>query len=571
MCGITAFYAFSSVDNSTLSNLHKCNQEMSYRGPDDSGLWHDERVAIAHVRLSIIGVENGHQPLFNEDKSLILTCNGEIYNYLELKEDLIKKGHCFSTESDCEVIIHLYEEYGTNFISKLDGMFAFCLYDQKKAEIIVGRDHAGKKPLYYAVLPKGVILSSELKAIKNHFLVNPDTNYEVIRQVQKYTYSISRNETYIKQIEKIPDGCYATLNLNEGLRINRYFRRTITPSFSGSYEDAKSRTKDLIYSAVEKRLQSEVPVAILLSAGVDSSTIACVARELREEVHVITAGYKGSHDVDERAEAQKLAKEKDLIWHDVELDSRDFADSFDEILSYLDEPNADPAMFAQWHIYRKAKELGFTVLLGGNGADELFYGYKKHNEYAQSLQWYDSYRKKILNTSRISFLKNSLKLFKKDDHVTYKNYITGFSERKADNEVESKALLQSLPLSFESWISNLPWTYTDRLYYYLHYAWLTNNCYFLSDKLAMAHSIEVRSPFADQELIKFIDSLPLEYKFPNQAPKQLLKEAVKGLVPDNVLNRTKTGFTPPNDHMRYLLKEQKTTFSHYLSKRFIRK
>lgn len=572
MCGFTAFFSFTTINNVIVDKLSRCNNDMIYRGPNEQDIWNDDKVALGHVRLSIIGLDNGHQPLFSEDKSLVLICNGEIYNYKTLKTDLESKGHVFSTLTDCEVILHMYEEYGETLNSKLDGMFAYCLYDIKNQKLVVGRDIAGMKPLYYSVLPEGLVISSELKVINTYFPLENTLNFENLRQVQKYTYSISASNTYIESIKKIPSGSFATISQRSGLKIVRYHERNFKTTFDGDYHEACKEVKRLLFNAVEKRLMSEVPIGILLSAGIDSSAIAGITRQFSENVSVISAGYKGVFRVDERREAKRFSDDMGLIWNDIELDSNDFKNSLSDIFNHLDEPNGDVAMFAQWAIYQKASKMGFKVLLSGNGSDELFYGYKQHNFYAEGMNWIDNNYLNDISIGKKAILKEKLtQMLKVFDNS--KNRFLKKSKRNSQfpvyKELTKLAFEQWLPLERTDWQRIKVEYYIDKIYYFLHYAWLTNNCYFLADKLAMAHSIEVRSPFADKELISFIDTLPLDFKYPNQQPKKLLKDSLKTILPDYVLNRYKTGFEPPysfvkeitDNHNPLFFNEKPTTFA----------
>ena len=579
MCGITAFFSFNNINNDIIDKLSSCNNDMSYRGPNDKDIWNDKKVALAHVRLSIIGLNNGHQPIFNEDRSLVLICNGEIYNYKSLKRELENKNHTFSTLSDSEVIIHLYEEYGESLNSKLDGMFAYCLYDIKNQTFFAGRDKAGMKPLYYSVLPEGIVFSSELKVIKSYFSKENTLNFENLRQVQKYTYSISERDTYVESISKIPSGSFAAISQNGALKIVKYHQRNYNTTFDGDYQDACKEVKSLLFNAVEKRLMSEVPVGVLLSAGIDSSAIAAITKQFTENVSVISAGYKGNFRVDERKEAKRFSDEMGLVWNDIELDSNDFSNSLYDIFNHIDEPNGDVAMFAQWAIYKKSHEMGFKVLQSGNGSDELFYGYKQHNHYAEGMEWVENdylndiavgkkaiLKEKIiqmlnvLDNSKNRFLKKS----KKNSHFPV--FI----------ELTKLAFAQQIPLERIDWERIDVEYYIDKIYYFLNYAWLTNNCYFLADKLAMAHSIEVRSPFADADLVSFVDTLPLDFKFPGGQPKKLLKDSLKTILPDYVLNRYKSGFEPPFSFVKSIVdnynprffNEKPTTFAQLTSDYF---
>ena len=533
MCGISGFFSFTNIDNYVTTALAKSNIDMSYRGPDESSVWSDENVALSHVRLSIIGVKNGQQPMFNEDKSITLICNGEIYNYKELKKKLIQKGYTFKSESDCEVIIYLYEEHKEACVNHIKGMFSFALWDSKMKQLLLARDHAGKKPLYFTETPKGIAFSSEVNILKKYFIVNPELNSEVIRQVNKYSYSLMPDQTYIKQVKKIPPGCYGKIDLKKGLRITKYFKRKILSSFDGDYKLAIKKVRNLLNNAVEIRLQSEVPLALLLSAGVDSSSIAAIAKDQGHEIHAICAGYKGNFKVDERKEAKKFAKQKNIVFHEIEINERHYNEYIEEILPKLDEPNGDVAMFAQWAIYKEAKKLGFKVLINGNGADELFYGYQSHNDTIKlNAVW-----NKFPISSRRHLIKHIIKFILSDDWKIIQNINTNNSQKFNG--------FDNITIDKESWINSSNLNELDSYYNFLHYAWLTNNCYFLSDKLAMAHSIEMRSPFADQDLVSFVDSLPLKIKYKDETPKQLLIDSMRGILPEDILNRQKTGFTPP--------------------------
>lgn len=571
MCGLNAFFSYTKVNQSQIDKIKLSNQDMIYRGPNEQDVWHNENIVLGQVRLSIIGVNNGHQPLFNEDKNLVLICNGEIYNYLELKKMLIEKGHKFRYTSDSEVILHLYEEYKEDLNSKLDGMFAYCLYDIKNNKLLVGRDTAGMKPLYYAKTSEGVVFSSELKVIKKYFLKGYSLNYEVLRQTQKFTHSISRNQTYIDEIYKLPYGSYASISQSNDftVKISSYFKRDIQPVFNGDYQEACNEIKRLLYKAVEKRLQSEVPLGILLSAGIDSSAIATIAKEFREEVHVLSAGYSGKHDVDERKEAKRLSDEMGFIWNEIELNENYFNSNFNKIMSVIDEPNGDVAMFAQWEIYKKAKSLGFTVLLSGNGGDELFYGYDIHNNYALGLDWlkYHKMNMPILQSKQsIKYtIYNLYKTLIRNRRERILSKINTRNDYPVHSKLEKMAIKQYIPLDRADWHRINYSEMIDNVYHFLHYAWLTNNCYFLADKLAMANSIEVRSPFADIELIKFIDTLPLSFKFKNQKPKQILKDSLKGVLPDYVLQRKKSGFAPPDSFVNNLISKHSADFTSDIS------
>ena len=569
MCGFTILYNYTEkIIPSEMEKIKSCNQSMTYRGPDENGIWIDERIILGHNRLSIIGLDNGRQPIVN--KNLVLVCNGEIYNFPTLKKKLINKGYQFFTKSDSEVILHLYKEYGEDCINHLDGIFAFCIYDKKNHSVFFGRDRNGQKPIYYSQIPQGVVICSELICIKKYFINNPELNYEILRQTEKYSFPLTLSETYIKQIKKIPPSNYATANSFEGLRIKEYYSRNINYSSKESYSTVIKKTRDLLFQAVEKRLQSEVPLGILLSAGIDSSAIACIAKELGFDVNVLCVGYSGNQSVDERKEAKRLSDEKFFRWNEIELNEQHFEDFFDEISSKIDEPIGDPAIFAQWSIYKKAKELGFTVLLSGIGGDELFYGYEEHNQYAKKIEWIQNLKSYFPIKNKKYFTKFLIKKYFEEFNLKNTSIINVDQYFKVSDQTKNKLDYFNNHLESTDMHRGDNNHSIDKVYKFLSSSWLTNNCYFLADKLGMGNSVEVRAPFSDKNLIEFIDSLPIEHKFCELEPKKLLKDTLRGIVPDYVLNRKKSGFTPPNSFISKLVNDDNClTFPQLISKKFI--
>ncbi|MGV8929949.1 MAG: asparagine synthase (glutamine-hydrolyzing) [Brevundimonas sp.] len=550
MCGFTVCIRASGVTEHDLAAVERSNARMIYRGPNEQGIWADDSVAMGHVRLSIIGVDNGKQPIFSQDRSIILVCNGEIYNHHALREELEALGSVFSTDSDCEVIVHAYQQFGEDFISRLDGMFAFVMYDQARRRVIAARDRAGKKPLYYYVSDEMVVLSSELSAIRDNFVDAPSVNVEVIRQVQNNRYSITDSDTYITGVHKTPDGCFLRFDLGGDVELGRWYQRRIRPVFTGSYEDAVGRTRELLFNAVDKRLESEVPLALLLSAGIDSSAIACIADRLGHKVKTFSAGYARSSVNDESFEAQILAQSLGLPFERVIIEEDHFTEAVEEILPILDEPNADPSMFSQWELYKAVRASGYTVLLSGIGGDEVFFGYAPQNNIDPALVQ-NTRKTKIRRLMRglfgpqvrspreamelISYLLLQAMHARRIHKKIYSNEVEDF-RRKSD----------ALELRVEDMRDPNLAHDIDKVYSYLHRVFLPNNGFFLADKLAMAQSLEIRCPFADRDLLEFVDSLPLEFRYPRKEPKGLLKDALRGIVPDHVLDRQKSGFTPPS-------------------------
>ena len=564
MCGINGIYRNSFVTEKDAEILKRMNSEMRYRGPDDSDVWISDEIGLAHTRLSIIGVDNGHQPIHNEDRSVTVICNGEIYNYKELRYDLKKRGHQFSTDSDTEVIVHLFEEKGISLLNELRGMFAFALWNRSDKKLFIARDRSGKKPLYYTNLQDSFVFSSELKAINKHVLHSNDIDFKIIRQALYYSYPIDLEDTHIKQIKRIKAGEFAIVS-SHGMVKKNYWKKQNTYEFSGTYDKAKEIALNILRESIRIRLRSDVPVAILLSSGIDSSAIACLASETNTDLHAITVGYKGLPDCDEREPARKLCKHLGIHWHNLELSIEDFETYFEEYVCYIDEPVCDVAAIAQWGIYKKAKEMGFTVLLSGNGGDELFYGYGKHNQSAENLSF-------IADTKKI--LKGNLNpilwaeyLYKKRSIL--RKFITTYSP----NYLNKKFLKQSKLFKYK-WPDKADVTnksiidlylknekfYIDGLYSFLFSVWLQANCYYLSDRLGMGNSLEIRAPFSDHMLVDFVSSLPLDFRYKINSPKWFLKDLLSSIVPEEILYLPKKGFTPPIKFISKITSQYKSGF-----------
>lgn len=565
MCGISAVYRYTHMTEQDVQRIKAMNNSMRYRGPDDEGVWQDEQYVAGQVRLSIIGIEKGKQPLFNEDKTLVLICNGEIYNYIELKQQLIARGHRFMSESDSETIIHLYEEYGTQCLQHIRGMFAFCLYNTKTKEVFAARDRVGEKTLYYAEIPCGVVFSTELKVILQQYIEQPQLDIQQLVSPIRYTGPIDNEKTYIRQIKRLGNGEYLLVNAN-GCRRYRYWDRHIFRNHvlsDISFEEAKQKTEQLLRESVELCLRSDVPVAVMLSGGIDSSLVAKFAKDSGHEVHTITAGYKGTFDCDERSVAKQFAKEQGFIYHEIELDESDFNNCFEEFTQYIDEPITDAAALAQWALYKKVRALGFKVLLGGMGGDEIFYGYpywnhlgesyairryheslfplKKHKqEYIRFLahNWrkilYANHPYEINDKSLCYWMRNDYYRFAQDAVCSYGNETYSVKDINLNMPFPNVPLGQELDGVYDFQIDNI----------------MTRAYLYLSDREGMGISLEIRSPLIDYKLIEFVSSLPLEIKYKHGVPKYFLKEVLRGIIPDDILFAQKRGFTPPTSFIQ---------------------
>lgn len=564
MCGISSIYRYIRTTEDDVRRIQAMNDSMRYRGPDDKGVWYDEHFVAGQVRLSIIGVEKGKQPLFNEDQSLVLICNGEIYNYVELKQQLIAHGHSFMSDSDSETILHLYEDYGVECLQYLRGMFAFCLYNTRTQEVFAARDRMGEKTLYYAEIPCGVVFSTELKAILQHYIEQPQLDIQQLVSPIRYTGPIDNEKTYISQIKRLGNGEYMLANAH-GCRHYRYWDRHLLRNdvLDISFDEAKAQTESLLRESVNLCLRSDVPVAVMLSGGIDSSLVAKFAKESGHEVHTITAGYKGSFDCDERSVAKRFAQEQGFIYHEIELDETDFNNCFDEFTQYIDEPITDSAALAQWALYKKVRALGFKVLLGGMGGDEVFYGYPYWNNLGQSYalrryheslfpikrhkqeyirflahNWrkilYANHPYEINDKSLCYWMRNDYYRFASDAVCNYDNHSFFLRDVNLNIPFPNVPLGQEIDGIYDFQIDNI----MMRAYLYL------------SDREGMGNSLEIRSPLIDYKLIEFVSSLPMSIKYKQDVPKYFLKEVLRGIIPDYILFAHKRGFTPPTSFVQ---------------------
>jgi len=560
MCGINAIYRYTRISDEDCARIRKMNQEMIYRGPDDEGIFSDDQVALGMRRLSIIGVDNGRQPLVNEDGRLVLVCNGEIYNCKELRHRLEESGHRFRSDSDCEVIVHLYEEKGTDCLHDLRGMFAFTLWDTTRKQLLAARDPVGIKPLYFAQIPTGIVFSSELKAISNHALQSTDPDFNIIRELMEFTYPVDMRRTFIKQVQRMLPGEFAIVD-NAGVRLQKYWKASYEPTYTGSIQNAQEDVLNVLKESIDLRFQSEVPVAVMLSGGIDSSAVAALSAASQREVHAITVGYAGHHLCDERENAKNLADASNIIWHEIELDTEDFETFFDEYTAVIDEPVADPVCIPQWGIYKKAGDLGFKVLLNGTGGDELFFGYPYHNITARQLEVKNVLDRQLpideKNASEFGqYFSSEFYRFSQMNRFLFQNPIDYL--KPFDNYWKSLDM---------NWPDKMEYRYANPLDAYLHEAdngldqlsailfstWLPGNCLHISDKLGMGHGIEVRVPFLDHKLVELVFSLPVTWRYSDDTPKNFLKQMLRGIVADSILDAPKKGFTTPDRFLEHIV------------------
>jgi asparagine synthase (glutamine-hydrolysing) len=529
MCGINVIFDPERALADPRARVGAMDAQMAYRGPDGEGVYAEGPLAMGMRRLSIIDLPGGQQPLYNEDRSLALVCNGEVYNHLELRARLLERGHGFATHSDCEVILHLYEDLGPACLAELRGMFAFALWDTRRQRLFAARDRLGIKPLYVHRRGRLLALSSELKALIGGGLASGGCDPVILADTLDQTFPLSEHRTLATEIERVPPGMFLLVD-RRGENLERYW----TPRFggaagSGEPEPSDGALAESLARAVELHLRSDVPVAVLLSAGIDSAAIAALARRPGSELFALCAGYRGKHRSDERGGAAQTAQALGLPFRELELDAADYPRAFDEIVARCDEPAADIASVAQWALYRACHEAGFKVVLSGLGGDELFFGYPLWNQLGEEMSngapgGNGGHGVVRNNTSATRWL--------------------GSDELRAASDLgEGRVRALQGP----------PSAGPDAVYSFLLRSYLVNNGLQLADKLGMASSVEVRVPFLDHIFVEQVLGLPLQRRFRNGETKLLLKRLLVGVLGPEILARPKRGFEPPLTFVREII------------------
>ncbi len=588
MCGIAGIVSLNPIDKNILV---KMTDSMSHRGPDDAGY---EIIKSSHYfaglgqrRLSIIDLSIlGHQPMTNEDKSVWITFNGEIYNYPELKDDLLKKGHLFKSNTDTEVIIHGYEEYGAKFLDKMNGMFAFALWDNKSEKLFMARDRFGKKPLYYSLIDKGILFSSELKALKTHpdFVNNLDV--KALSLYFQFEYTPAPYTIYEKAF-KLPAGHYLEfstkgINLTKWWDVNIYENKVWKDC--SEQEIIQTLTEKLSH-AVERRLISDVPLGVFLSGGIDSSIITALMADIvpASRIKTFSIGFN-ENSFDESSYAKLVADRFGTEHHQKILSSKDMPGIIPTITNLLDEPYADASIIPTYLLSSFTRE-HVTVALGGDGGDELFAGYDPFladfwaNQYTRLPRLINNYLiKPLVNSLPVSDNNMSLdfkaKRFLKDvyNHPVIRNQMwLGAFNKQEQISLLSQEVCNRLkdfePLS----ILNIPHYSKSQLALAHHYQkyYLTDDILFKIDRAGMMVSLEARTPFLDIEVAEFANSLPASLKLNHLCRKYILKKAFKDKLPHQILYRKKKGFGIPLT--KWIKEDLKKEIAGYFSSEYIKK
>ena len=565
MCGITGWANLDShapPPDGARDLLHAMCERMVHRGPDSEGSFVTTGVALGMRRLAIIDLVTGEQPAYNEDRSVAVVLNGEIYNYRELRALLEKRGHSFRSASDTEVLPHLYEEYGDAMVNELNGMFAFALWDSKRRRLLIARDRFGEKPLYWGVFDRTLLFASEPKVLLAHPAVKPSLNLQALRQYLSFDY-VPAPLTIYSGINKLTAAHKLTLENGE-IKVEPYWQldyKTTKPV--PSEREAADHLLELMADAVRMRLVSDVPLGVLLSGGVDSSTIAALAvRASSEAVKTFSISFAEA-SFDESAYARGVAKFLGTDHHEERLSANLAANLVSEIGSWMDEPFSDPSLVPTYLLSRFTRK-HVTVALGGDGGDELFAGYPMYAGH----RWAEVYKHVpgVLRRGLIEPVVRGLPVKTKNLSFDYKalRFITGarYDEvarhhiwfgsftpdqqqqlltpealAATDSEIYADARRIAEECNNNDLVTRMQ-SVDTRLY-------LAEDILTKVDRASMAVSLEVRAPFLDPRVAEFAASLPGNYKLRGMKTKYILKKAVRDLLPGFVTRRGKKGFGVP--------------------------
>ena len=548
MCGFVGF-----IDKK--KNKKKIIKDMAdiivHRGPDSDGYYVDEDCALGFRRLSIIDLSGGTQPIYNEDNSLAIIFNGEIYNYKEIKEELVKKGHKFRTESDTEVLIHGYEEYKEGVLDKLRGMFAFVLYDTRDKSLFGARDFYGIKPLYYYKDDNEFMFGSEIKSFLGHPGFKKELNRDMLKQYLTFQYSVGE-DTFFKNVYKVRPGHY--FKYKDGkLEIVRYYELKIDTDNSKSIDEWKRIIREELKESIKYHKVSDVEVGSFLSSGVDSSIVAT----LSDVDKTFTVGYdnKKYSEIDYAKELSDMIGVKNIS---KKISKEEYFEKFPMIQYYMDEPLADASAVALYFVANTASK-HVKVSLSGEGADEIFGGYNIYHE-PYSVSWYNKIPYPIRrfigilaypmrNHSGFNFLVRRSK--KLEDRYVGNAFIFEPGDANKILSYNDKRDFKELTRPYYEKIQR----YDDvaKMQYIDFNFWLIGDILLKADKMSMANSLEVRVPFLDRPLISSVINMPAKYKIVGNQTKYAFREVCKETLPEKWASKKKLGFPVP---IREWIKEE---------------
>jgi asparagine synthase (glutamine-hydrolysing) len=571
MCGICGKLNLDSESNVSPLIVRAMADTIAHRGPDDEGYYISGQIGLGFRRLSIIDLATGHQPLSNEDGTVWIVFNGEIYNYQELRTVLEGKGHIFKTHTDTEVIVHLYEEYGPDCVEKLRGMFAFAIWDERHRSLFLARDRVGIKPLYYWRSNKSLIFASEIKAI----LADPEVQREVVPEmIDRFLsfYYIPGEETMLRNIYKLAPGSHMLIR-NGKTTVKQYWDLAFCPT-ECSVHDAETKLLALLDECVRMHMVSDVPVGFLLSGGVDSTAMLGMAvGKTDHPLSSFTLGFSATGIVDERPYARLAASRYGSEHHETTISAQEFADFLPKFAWYMEEPVCEPQGVALYYITKLASEYA-KVLISGEGGDEAFAGYPIY----RNLLWMERIKSVLgpisgilsKGIAQINGVWPSHRLGKYGPllNAPFNSYYYSRTSGPSrffnghGNELYSTEFLHNVDREFSTNAArrylggNTTKGLVNQMLYVDTKTSLPDDLLLKADKMTMANSVELRVPFLDHMFLEFAASLPENFKVRSFTTKYIAKKALRNRVPQEILQRKKVGFPVPYDSwMRNELKD----------------
>lgn len=535
MCGIAGYHGKTGLP--VEQRVRTMTDALAHRGPDGEGFFSEGPVVLGHRRLKILDLsEAAKQPIFDNDQRVCVTFNGEIYNYRDLRSELESRGHRFRSSGDSAVLPAAYLEWGLDFVERLRGMFAFGLYDRLARRLILARDRAGIKPLYLARLPEGIVFASEMRAIVEGGFVRRLPNHDALRHFLRFGYRSSYATCY-EGIEELPPGSLLICDASGHIERRRFWNPPQAQTRDS--EDCVRSVREILERSVDRHLQSDVPVGAHLSGGLDSSTVvSLMAARSPVPVETFSVYFRDSAWFDERAYSSKVCETAGARQHFVSPSPREVSQALDRIVQLLDEPTGGPGVIPQYFLNAAIREAGIRVVLGGQGADEMFAGYERYRlPHAMTAIRAGAARESVVGLRRIGIRRLAINAAKR---------VFGLDP--------AAMIVSDLPPDGDA----MAWDFERQLAH--EFRWYLPMLLHVEDRTSMAWSIESRVPFIDDELIDYALSVPAVLKIRSGRLKWMLRDAVRGLVPDLVLDRKdKRGLpTPLGVWMRGPLRERAT-------------
>ncbi|MFH0896379.1 MAG: asparagine synthase (glutamine-hydrolyzing) [Bacteroidota bacterium] len=566
MCGITGIIAFSDSAKRNLEQVHFSLQQLKKRGPDRQAAWIKNNVAIGHARLSVIDLsESANQPFVDPEGRFVLAFNGEFFNYKEHREKLMQQGVQFSSDSDTEVLLQLFKQYGVSCIPMINGFFAFAVYDTLKEELVIARDRYGEKPLLYFQDHENFVFASELKALLKYNCVPRNIDFQSLLMYLQLNY-IPSPFSMLEGVSKVEPGHYLSIKKNGNdffVEDHTWYTLALpdTERSPDSYEDATIKVKSLLEDSVRLRLISDVPLGVFLSGGIDSSIVTALAAKHQKKVKTFTIGFKDDPVFDESQYASVIANKYNTDHTTFFLSEEEIFSALPGMMDYLDEPFADSSALAVYVLSREVKK-HVTVALSGDGADEFFGGYNKHwaelfvrnhRISAQCMRLIDPFSS-LLRGSRHSKAGNFMrkanrlaegaKMNAKERYWRWcglnseKNAMAFLSENRGFEEYHKRKQHFLEPINGNN-------VQGEDIFYSDVKLVLQGDMLVKTDMMSMAGSLEVRSPFLDYRLADYVNSLPGSYRLAGKNGKRILKDAFQDELPPEILSRKKHGFEVP--------------------------